>query len=187
MWPDDANLPGAVRDLVEQRINEFLVADNGSDGAQDGHAVQEFILDLYSIINACVDSADEGARHMELILTGMEWDTDEPRLAHIQKYINRLFADRQHDAYVYMDKVLDQRTADAAAAAKRGVAETGSLGGSAKNKATTDAVDRALVHYRANSTLFASKKAAAAYYEQHFPPVKFSTYYRILRNSARYR
>ena len=61
-------------------------------------------------------------------------------------------------------------------AAKR----NGSAGGQKKSSAKKKAIQDAIAFCRNNPHMFATKKDAARYCEEHYPPVKFSTYRRVL-------
>jgi hypothetical protein len=180
-WPHVPNMPSEVAEQLEQRLATFLDEDASSDGGSDGVAVQELILDLYEIGTSHLDPADEGARLMELILRGLEWDTEEPRYVHAQKYVNRLFDGRLSEAHAYIDKAHASRVDDAVAAGKDAMASAGAQGGRKKNLAAQTAIKAALRYYNEHNAAFESKKDAARNLERLFPPVKHSTYYRILR------
>jgi len=180
-WPDDPRLPPEVRERLEERVAHWLSEDTSADGAKNGESAQELILDLYAIYSSGADADSEGLRQLELILTGVDWDTDEPRHAHAQKYINRLFANDPTAAYAYIDKAVNQQESESATRVTEAIALTGALGGKAKHRETTAAKEKALEFYALNHAKFSSKKAAAKYLEQHYPPVKYLTYYRLLR------
>ena len=184
-WPNDPPLPPKVLEKINLRIERFLAEDTSSNGASDSLAVENLILDIFSIAGSHSGTNNAGGRQMNLILLGMEWDTDTPRLAHAQKYINRLFSGDPGKAYEYIDKAINERLQEDSSVAKNAMGQAGSLGGTAKNQHTKIVIDKAMEHYEKNKSQFISKKAAAQALEKEFPPVKFSTYYRILRTKAR--
>ncbi|MEN9833737.1 MAG: hypothetical protein RL753_891 [Bacteroidota bacterium] len=179
-WPDDPDLPLNVRERLDARLTEFVEADPSPDGGKDGAAVQNLVLDLFAIYIRGTGGDEEEARQCNLIFTGMNWDTDNPRLAHAQKYINRLFSGRLSEAHSYIDTALAQRAEDDAAVGKAAIAAAGAQGGKTKNKAYAIAIEQALAYYMENRARYKNKKAAAADLEHRFPPVKFKTYRRLL-------
>ncbi len=180
-WPNNPQISSAVRNKLNARIDKFLLADASPNGAENSDEVENFVLDVMAIFTKTFGRPNEGAKQLGIILNGIEWDTDEPRLAHIQKYINRFFAGKASDAYDYLDRALAQRQADDAQVAKGTLRETGSKGGKEKNRRHKEAQENAIAFYKKNHSMFKTKKEAARYCEQHFPPVAMSTYCRVLR------
>ena len=181
LWPDAPQLSPEVREKLNTRLAKFLEEDSSPDGAKDGHAVQDLVLDLFAIFAEVAGTGTEEARQFSMILTGIEWDTDEPRFAHAQKYLNRLFAGRLADAYAYIEKAHSQRAGEDEATAKKAMEQKAAQGGKAKHREHKAAKQRALAFYRDNHAQFRDKKEAAFYCAERFPPVAMSTYYRILR------
>lgn len=182
-WPEDARVTPDIRSKLDARLAKFLTDDPGLDGAADSEAVQDLILDLYAIYTTDAGSNAVELRQFMLILGGIEWDTDEPRHVHSQKYINRLFSNRTDEAYTYLDKAISDREAEDARVAKDAFVQAGASGGEAKNKDSNAAVAKALDYYKKNHAEFKNKKEAAWYCAEHFPPIKYSTYYRLLRKA----
>jgi len=180
-WPDDPNIAPEVKDRLNGRLAQFLAEDGGSDGGKNGDAVRLLCLDLYSIYHGCEEADDEVTKLFDFAYNAAEWDTEEPTLAHIQKYINRLFASRDDVADSYLDRAINERLQEDADAAAATMSQHGSRGGAASQLQNSKAIAAALQHYQQHHAQFRNKKEAARHYEQMFPPVKFSTYYRILR------
>ncbi len=180
-WPDSPEISHAVRFKLNSRIAQFLQEDTSDDGAKDGHAIQNLVLDLIAIYSETEGKLNEGASQLSTIVSGLEWDTEEPKFAHIQKYINRLFSGRLLEAHEYIDKAISQRLADDAEIARGAIRETGAKGGNEKNRLHKEAIKNAMAFYQDNHSKFKTKKAAAYECAVRFPPVKMSTYYRILR------
>jgi hypothetical protein len=179
-WPEDPHVPLEVHEKLDARLAKFVKADPSADGGKNGAAVQELVLDLFAIYITGTGGDEEEVRLCNLIFTGMEWDTDNPRLVHAQKYINRLFSGRLPEAHAYIDTALSLRAEDDAAAGKAAIAKTGAQGGKAKNRGHAIAINQALAYYGKNHAMYKSKKAAAVDLEHRFPPVKFTTYRRLL-------
>lgn len=180
-WPQDARIAPAVREGLESRIAQFLSEDASSDGGKDGRAVQKLLLDLYAIYTSLAGTEAEELSQFNLILAGVTWDTDEPRFAHAQKYINRLFSDQIDEAHAYIDKAINERATEDYAVGKTAIAEAGARGGKAKHQEAAAAIERAMAFCERHHAGFKSKKDMARYCEKHFPPVKYTTYYRMLR------
>ena len=83
----------------------------------------------------------------------------------------------------YIDKAINERATEDYAAGKTAIAEAGARGGKAKHQEATAAIERAMAFCERHHADFKSKKEMARYCEKHFPPVKYTTYYRILRKS----
>lgn len=182
-WPGDASIEPDVRNKLETRLGQFLTDDPEPDGANNAQAVQDLILDLYDIYTSQARDNDLELRQFLLILGGMEWDTEDPQYVHAQKYINRLFSSRTSEAYTYLDKAIKERAAEDSKVVKDALIQLGVRGGEAKNQNSNAAIARALDYYKHHHAAFKNKKEAARYCEKNFPPVKFSTYYRLLRKA----
>ncbi len=170
-----------VRNRLNARLQQFLQENPSPDGGADGQAVQDLLLDLIEIHSGAVRNAIVEEHQLNVILNGIDWDTEEPSLVHAQKYINRLFSDRHSEAYNYMDKAIAQRDADNAIASKNAIRKNGAIGGKKKNLEHELAKQKAVAYYRENHLQFKTKKEAARYCEEHFPPIAMSTYYRLFR------
>lgn len=181
-WPDDPNLPPDIVARLNQRIEEFLDADRSTNGGANAAAVRALVLDLFSIHQSCVGEVNKVSRQSELELQGLYWDTDEPNLAHVQKYINRLFAGQLENATEYIDRAINERASADAALVKDTMVRTGGRGGTAKRTKTSPIIEVAMLYYRENHQQYKTKKDAARHLEGKFPPVAYSTYYRKLRN-----
>jgi hypothetical protein len=180
-WPDDSKITPEVQDRLNGRLAQFLAEDGSSDGGKDSAAVRLLCLDLYSIYHGCEETNDEVVKLFDFAFNAAEWDTEEPALAHIQKYINRLFTSRDEEANSYLDRAINERIDEDADVAAATMSQHGSRGGTASQLQNRKAVAAALQHYQQHHAQFRNKKEAAWHYENLFPPVKFSTYYRILR------
>lgn len=180
-WQQDAKISPDVQDRLNERVAKFIAENGSNDGAKDSAAVLVLCLDLYSIYHGLEGTDDDVEKLFDFASIAEEWDTDEPKLTHIQKYINRLFAGRDQSAYRYIDSAINEQIAADAEVAAATMSRNGSLGGTASQRAKVKAIAQAQEHYRQHHSQFRNKKEAARHYEELFPPVKFSTYYRILR------
>jgi len=180
-WPENTAISAATRQKLDHRIALFLQAQpSNPDKMQEQLAAQDLCLDLFAIYMEAEGQKEDGFMELQLILSGIDWDTDDPRLAHSQKYINRLFACRLDEAGAYLEALQQHRKEEARAVVTYTAKRNGSAGGEKKNRSKKEAIAKALAYYKANPDKFASKKAAAWYCEKHYEPVKFSTFLRIL-------
>jgi hypothetical protein len=179
--PKAPQIAAEVQDRLQERLDRFLAEDESIDGGKDSAAVLLLCIDLYSIAHRFTGTVAEVAELFEFASYAAEWDTEEPHLAHIQKYLNRLFSGSDHAAYMYIDRAIKQKIAAEAGVAAATMSRNGSKGGTAAQLKKVEAIAQAQQHYQLNHTQFKNKKEAARRYEELFPPVKFSTYYRVLR------
>lgn len=179
--PKAPKIAANVQDRLQERLDRFLAEDESTDGGKDSAAVRLLCIDLYSIFHGCTGTDAEVAELFDFASNAADWDTEEPHLAHIQKYLNRLFAGSDQAAHTYLDRAINQKIAADASVATVTMSRNGFLGGKATQLKKVEAIAQAQQHYQLNHTQFRNKKEAARRYEELFPPVKFSTYYRILR------
>ena len=179
--PKTPKIAAKVQDRLQERLDRFLLEDESTDGGKDSAAVRLLCIDLYSIFRGCKGTDAEVSELFDFASKTADWDTEEPHLAHIQKYLNRLFAGSDQAAHTYLDRAINQKIAAEAGVAAATMSRNGSKGGTAAQLKKVQAIAQAQQHYQQNHTQFKNKKEAARRYENLFPPVKFSTYYRILR------
>lgn len=70
-WPEDARFTSDIRSKLDARLAKFLTDDPGLDGAADGEAIQDLILDLYAIYTTDAGSNAVELRQFMLILGGI--------------------------------------------------------------------------------------------------------------------
>ena len=179
--PKAPKTSGDIQDRLKERLDQFIVEDESSDGGKDSAAVQLLCIDLYAIAHGFTGTVAEVADLFEFASNATDWDTEEPQLAHIQKYLNRLFAGSDHAAHTYIDRAINQKIAADARVATVTMSRNGSLGGRATQRKKVEAIAQAKQHYQQNHAQFKNKKEAARRYEELFPPVTFKTFYRTLR------
>lgn len=180
-WPENTAISAETRQKLDQRIAMFLqVQPSNPDDTEEQIATQDLCLELFAIYMEAEGQNEDGFLELQLILNGIEWDTDDPQLTHSQKYINRLFSCRLDEAGAYLEALQQHRAEDAKAVLANAAKRNGAAGGQKKNSAKKEAIEKALAYCRANPHQFGSKKEAAWYCEANFKPVKYSTYYRLL-------
>jgi hypothetical protein len=180
-WPENTAISPATRQKLEQRIALFLQAQpSNPDDIQEQLDTKDLCLELFAIYKGAEGQSEDGPLKLQLILTGINWDTDNPRLAHSQKYINRLFSCRLDEAGAYLEALKEHRTEEAQAVVTDAAKRNGSAGGQKKSSVNKEAIEKALAYCNANPHQFKSKKDAARYCEANFKPVKYSTFYRVL-------
>lgn len=180
-WPENTAISAATRQKLDHRIALFLNAQpSNPDDIQEQVAAQDLCLDLFAIYKEAEGQNEDGFMELQLILSGIDWRADHPRLAHSQNYINRLFSCQLDEAGAYLEALEQLRTEEAQAVVADAAKRNGSAGGQEKNRAKKEAIEKALAYCAANPHQFKSKKEAARYCEENFKPVKYSTYYRLL-------
>ena len=180
-WPENTAISAATRQKLEHRIALFLNSQpSNPDDLQEQVATQGLCLDLFAIYKEAEGQNEDGFMELQLILSGIDWDTADPRLAHSQKYINRLFSCRLDEASAYLEALEQHRTEETHGVVADAAKRNGSAGGQKKNKAHKEAIEKALAYCKANPYKFKTKKEAARYCEENYKPVTYSTFYRLL-------
>jgi hypothetical protein len=180
-WPESTTISAATRQKLDHRIALFLNAQpSNPDDTQEQLAAQNLCLDLFTIYIEAEGQNGNGFLELQLILNGIDWDTDDPRLTHSQKYINRLFACRLDEAAAYLEALQLHRAEEAKAVVTSAAKRNGSAGGQKKSSAKKKAIQDAIAFCRNNPYQFKSKKEAARYCEKHYGQATYSTYYRAL-------
>jgi len=179
-WPNDESASRSTIEKMNDRIKRFLDEDPSENGGADGAAAKELIIDLHRIWVGDAPLTEQEERRKSLREFGRTWDTDDPRLTHIQKYLNRLLGDEDTRATDYISAVIEQRAKEEEIIGRRTLSESGARGSKKKHEPTNRVKEVALLYYEQHEQEFASKKEAARYLEQNFPPIKFTTYYRFL-------
>ena len=133
-WPQDTKISADVQEKLNERLDRFLAEDESTDGGKDSAAVQLLCIDLYAITHGFTGTVAEVADLFEFASNAAEWDTEEPQLAHIQKYLNRLFAGSDHAAHTYIDIAINQKIAAEARVATVTMSRNGTLGGRATQR-----------------------------------------------------
>ena len=116
----------------------------------------------------------------ETTKAALEWDTDDPALSCEQKIMNRLAAGKYLSAVAFADASIKNKELLTKAVSR----ERGQIGGNAKNEVTNIAKKAALKYCKENTHLFSykgGKKAASYKLEEKFPPIKASTYLKLLK------
>ena len=133
-WPENTAISAATRQKLDHRIALFLNAQpSNPDDIQEQVAAQDLSLDLFAIYMEADGQDEDGFLELQLIFNGINWDTDNPRLAHSQKYINRLFSCRLDEAGAYLEALKQHRTEEAQAVVADAAKRNGSAGGQKKS------------------------------------------------------
>ncbi len=180
-WLTSRSVSAEVEQKLEKRINEYLANDSSNDGGKDGGAAKELVIELYLIIEGHADHQREELLRQHITKLAAEWDSDDPELAHIQKYLNRLFSVRKQSASDYIDRAVNQQIASTAAIIHSAKKSAATHSANSKHEQNNAAKNAALAYYEKNKSSYSSKKIAACDLESKFPPLKCSTYYRLLK------
>ena len=132
-WENLTGLDPTIEALLNDRIQKYLDADPSASGGDDAQAVHALILELYAIYKAALDPIGIHNAQQEIIAKGKQWDTDDPALAQIQKYVNRVLGGQFSSATEYLDKAIQHRSEIQNNAATERVKEMGQSGANAKH------------------------------------------------------
>jgi hypothetical protein len=180
-WLTSRSVSAEVEQKLEKRINEYLANDSSHNGGMDGGAAKELVIELYLIIEGNADPEQEELLREQITKMAAEWDSDDTQLAHIQKYLNRLFSVREQSASDYIDRAVNQQIASTTAIVHSAKKSAATHSANSKHEKNNAAKNAALAYYEKNKANYSSKKNAARDLESKFPPLKYSTYYRLLK------
>jgi len=180
-WLSRRPVTAEVEVKLKERIQSFIEENTTNNGGSDYLSVKKLIQDLYLIVKLETDS-----KHSKILINRISelaasWDSEEPELAHIQKYLNRLFSNREQLASDYIDRSINLKIESDNALSKKAKSDTAKNNAQLKNHETNQIKKAALKYYEENHEKFKLKKEAARELELKFPPIKYSTYYRSLR------
>ena len=94
---------------------------------------------MYVIYKGSNSPQDKFRLEQEIILKGKNWDTDDPTLAQIQKYVNRVLSGQNNAATDYLSKAIEhEQTSKTVSAAK--VIQVKGRAGAEKRQAETNKI-----------------------------------------------
>lgn len=167
---------------IQHLEDNFKLSGVGETEAEQGLAIKDFVLARERIrrgvengTKEVIEAVDNETHHKI-----KNWDSNNPEVVTAEKILKRAFSGRYREASIYAEDAgkLDQKKGSIT----RKV--VGKSGGDKKNKETNDIKKRAIDEYLNNRTQWigrGKKKAAAIYLAEHFPPLKMSTYYGLLK------
>lgn len=180
-WNNSTGLDAATEALLNNRIQKYLDEETSASAGDDAQAVHTLILELYEIYKSVSDPIDIYNAQQEIIAKGKQWDTDDPALAQIQKYVNRVFAGKFNSATDYLEKAIQHKSDVQKKAATERVKEMGQSGANAKHETNNQVKANAIAYYLQNRDQYSTKKAAAVDLERRFPPLSWTTYLGVLK------
>ena len=175
-WPDE-NLPPEILAKLNKKIEEFESVTTELKGAEGAFIVQNLCIDLYMIWK----SSEDPRTREELLKKGSSWDTEEPNLAHIQKYINRLMAGKLQDASDYFENALQHTESIVKEGVRQDRTQNAKNNAQKRHGENNQIKKSALDFYKTNKNSYKTKKAAARDLEDRFPPLSFHTYLNALK------
>jgi hypothetical protein len=113
------DLPPKTLEKLDAKIKLFMSEQTELDGAEGSLEVKILCIDLYKVYK----DKDDQRTEEELLAMGERWDTDEPELAHIQKYINRLMSDRLQEASDYFEEAAEHEASKKSEAASDAISK----------------------------------------------------------------
>lgn len=180
-WDNTSGLSPEIEKELNDKIKIWLEENQNNNGGEDSREVQKLIIELHAIYKGAKSNLDKARLQQEIIHLGKHWDTDEPELAQIQKYVNRVMEGQYKSADAYVAKV-DQHIHDLKVqGTKEKIKTTGQAGALKRHEETNKVIDLAKQHYLANKRSYRTKKEAARDLANRFPPVKFGTYVNKLK------
>ncbi len=180
-WLNRRPVSSEIEVKLKERIQSFIKENTTNDGGSDHLSVKKLIQDLYLIVKLETESKHSKILIERISELAANWDSEEPELAHIQKYLNRLFSDREQLATDYIDRSITSKIKSEEQLIKQAKSDTAKNNAHLKNLEINQVKEAALNYFNENSYKFKTKKEAARELELKFPPIKYSTYYRSLR------
>ena len=180
-WNNSTGLDAATEALLNNRIQKYLDEDYSASAGDDAQAVHTLILELYGIYKCASGPIGIYKAQQEIIAKGKQWDTDDPALAQIQKYVNRILAGKLNSATEYLEKAIQHKSEVEKNAAAGRVKEMGQSGANAKHANNNQVKENAIAYYLQNRDQYSTKKAAAVDLERRFPPLSWTTYLGALK------
>jgi hypothetical protein len=175
-WPSNSGMSSEVEQLLNNRLKHFLDANSDEHGGEDGIEVQRLIIDLYVIYKSAESPFEKVRLQQEIIQRGSLWDTDDPVLAQIQKYVNRICVGQYIAGTDYLDKAIAFNEKLKATGAAQTIQKNGRDGAGKKHVKTNQILEQAKQYYLDNRAQFWSQKQAAIELSEKFPPIKPGTY-----------
>ena len=182
-WPKEGSLSREIEQLLNQRIQSYIDENNLDNGGEDAQAVQKLIIDLYLIYKEADSPIDKFNLQQEIIHKGTSWDTEDPVLAQIQKYVNRVFLGQYHTATQYLSNAIDHKIQIEKASGASHLSKLSQAGGNAKHAANNIVKAKALEHFQKNRHIYKTKKDAAVDLEKLFPTLSWQTYLGLLKKT----
>jgi hypothetical protein len=180
-WPKDSGVSPAVEVALNTKIQEFLDANAQPNGGENGQEVQGLIIDLYLIYKNATTPIEAARLKQEIIAKGSSWDTDDPALDQIQKYLNRIFSGQFNTATEYLDNAITHNEKLKAAGATEIIQKNGRDGAVKRHEETNQILEQAKQYYLENRNQFRSKKQAAIELSEKFPNIAVGTFVNKLK------
>ncbi len=180
-WNNSTGLDAATEALLNNRIQKYLDEDSSASGGDDAQGVHALILELYGIYKSASGPIGIYKAQQEIIAKGKQWDTDDPALAQIQKYVNRVLAGKFNSATGYLEKAIQHKIEVQKIAAADRLKVMGQSGANAKHANNNQVKANAIAYYLQNHDQYSTKKAAAVDLERRFPPLSWTTYLGVLK------
>ena len=176
-WPD-RNLPPDIQARMNQKIEEFRLAASDLHGAEGAREVKKLSVELYKIWS----DSDATLTEAELLSKGSNWNTDEPELAQIQKYLNRLLSGRLQEAADYFEKSENYKASLIAQGVVESRSRAATDNANKRHASNNSTKSRALKYYVEHKKNYRNKVEAAYDLAERFPPLKYETYYKALKH-----
>ena len=175
-WPKNSGISPEVEVALNSKLQEFLNANAQPNGGENAQEVQGLIIELYLIYKEAITPIEAVRLKQEIIAKGASWDTDDPALDQIQKYVNRISAGQFNTATEYLDKAITHNENLKTAGAIEIIQKNGRDGAVKRHKETNQILEQAEKYYLENRNQFRSKKQAAIELSEKFPTIAVGTF-----------
>lgn len=180
-WDNTSGLSPEVEKQLNNYIQKWLDEKPNPDDGVDSQNARTLIIDLYAIYKGANSPIEKARLQYEIIQKGAQWDTDNPALAQIQKYVNRVMKGYYKSADEYLlsadhhtNALIDKGTTEK-------IRSNGLAGANIRHAARNKVIEEAREYYLANKAIYPTKKAAARALNEKYPQVKFGTFVNKLK------
>jgi len=180
-WDNTSGLSSEVEKQLNDQIQKWLDENPNPEEGVNSQDTRTLIVDLYAIYKGANSPLEKARLQSEIIQKGAGWDTDNPALAQIQKYVNRLMKGQYNAANDYLSEA-NKHNADTKSKGKQELRkELATKGAIKKHSSTNEIKQKAIQHYQENRDSYPSKKVAAIDLAEKFPPLSKDTYKDLLK------
>ena len=180
-WDNTSGLSLKVEDQLNEYLRAWLDENSSTNDCIDARETQKLIIDLYAIYKGVSSPLDKARLQSEITHKGAQWDTDNPALAQIPKYVNRVMKGHYQSADEYLSNADQHTNALITEGANKKIRSNGLAGANKRHAEINKVIEEAKQYYLANKAAYPTKKAAARALNAKYPQVKFGTFVNKLK------
>ena len=180
-WDNTSGLSPEVEKQLNDQIQKWLDEDPNPEEGVNSQDTRKLIVDLYAIYKGANSPLEKARLQSEIIQKGAQWDTDNPSLAQIQKYVNRLMKGHYKSADEYLLNADQHTNALIDEGTTKTIRSNGLAGANIRHAKSKKVIEEARQYYLANKAAYPTKKAAARSLNEKYPEVKFGTFVNKLK------